>query len=71
VKAFASQIYNAVRTGRLAEPFSSETVKRACPGWAGNTYKVFLNKHRVGNPGRETELFVRVAPGRFKLVNSN
>lgn len=28
----------------------------------------FLSKHRVGNPGGETELFVRVAPGLYRLV---
>jgi hypothetical protein len=71
MKQFAAQIYAAVKSGKLAQPFSSEMVKRTCPGWAERTYSVFLNKHRVGNPGGETELFVRVAPGLFKLRNSN
>ena len=71
MKAFATQIYTAVRLGKLAEPFTAEMVKRVCPGWADRTYHVFLNKHRVGNPGRETELFVRISPGQFKLINSN
>ena len=53
----------------MKEPFAADTAKRACPGWADATYGVFFNKHRVGNPGGTTELFVRVAPGRFKLKN--
>jgi len=69
MKAFASEIYAAVRGGRLKEPFTADTARRACPGWADATYRVFFNKHRVGNPGGTTELFVRVAPGRFKLKN--
>ena len=69
MKAFASEIYAAVRSGRLKEPFSAGTAKRACPGWAARTYQNFFNKHRVGNPSRTTELFVRVAPGQFKLAN--
>jgi hypothetical protein len=71
VKALASQIYEAVRSGKLAEPLTPETVKRACPGWSDTTYKVFMNKHRVGNTGGQTELFVRIGPGQFKLRNSN
>jgi hypothetical protein len=75
VKDFASQIYAAVRRGRLVEPFGPNDVQRACPGWAPKTYTVFLSKHRVGNPGKTTELFERAAPGLYrtlpKLRNSN
>ncbi|WP_146149201.1 hypothetical protein [Nitratireductor sp. StC3] len=70
MKKFASEIYAAVRSGRLREPFSAREVKAACPGWADNTYRVFLSKHAVGN-GRTTELFVRIAPGRYRLMISN
>ncbi len=31
------------------------------------TYNAFLWKHRVGNPGGKTELFVKVSPGKFAL----
>ena len=31
--------------------------------WAG----VFLPKHRVGNPGGQTELFVRISRGTYRL----
>jgi hypothetical protein len=75
VKDFASQIYSAVGDGRLKEPFGPDDVRRACPGWAVKTYTVFLSKHRVGNPGKTTELFERVAPGLYRtlprLLNSN
>jgi hypothetical protein len=70
MKKFATQIYNAVKAGRLAEPFNAAMVKRACPGWAEKTYTVFLSKHAVGN-GSTTELFVRVSPGLYRLKNSN
>ena len=68
MKEFASQIYTAVRKCRLREPFGSEEVRRVCPGWAPRTYSVFLSKHALGNPGKETELFERVAPGRYRIL---
>lgn len=58
----------AVRAGRLTEPFSQRDFRRACPGFAEGTYRVFLNKHRRGNPGGNSELFERVSPGRFRLL---
>jgi hypothetical protein len=70
MKAFASEVYEAVRSGKLAQPFSAEAVKRACPGWAEGTYRNFFNKHRVGNPTGITELFVRRASNRFEIINS-
>ncbi len=66
MKAFGTEIYGAVRSGRLAEPLDSETVKKACPGWADATYHTFLGKHAVGN-GKTTELFVRVSRGKYRL----
>ena len=66
MKEFASEVYAAVDSGRLTEPFTAEMVKKACPGWANKTYHTFFGKHRVGN-GQETELFVRVAPGSYRL----
>lgn len=75
MKDFASQIYSAVRSRRLKEPFGPDDVKRACPGWAERTYMNFLSKHAVGNPSKTTELFQRVVPGQYrtlpKLQNSN
>ena len=70
MKQFASEIYAAVRSRRLAEPFTAAMVKPACPGWADRTYGVFLAKHAEGN-GRTTELFVRVAPGSYRLKITN
>jgi hypothetical protein len=66
MKEFGSEIYAAVRSGTLCEPFNAEMVRRACPGWADKTYNVFLSKHAVGN-GKTTELFVRVERGLYRL----
>jgi hypothetical protein len=71
MKAFASEIYAAVKAGRLKQPFTAETAKRACPGWADRTYSNFFSKHRVGNPSGATELFISVAPGQFRLNSSD
>jgi hypothetical protein len=68
MKEFASQIYNAVKAGRLNESFGPDDVRRACPGWALKTYTVFLSKHAVDNPGKNTELFARVSPGRYRTL---
>jgi hypothetical protein len=70
-EAFAAEVYAAVRSGKLAQPFSAVTVKRACPGWSEGTYRHFFNKHRVGNPTGLSELFVRRASNRFEITNSN
>lgn len=71
MKAFAAAIYEAVRMGRLLEPFDAKAVKQACPGWSDRTYHVFLSKHSQGNPGGNTELFVRVDRGLYCLSKSN
>ena len=68
VKDFASQIYAAARDGRLKEPFGPDDVRLACPGRAPNSYTTFLAKHRVGNPGKNTELFERVSQGRYRTL---
>ena len=68
MKAFASEIYGAVRTGRLKEPFGPDDVRRACPGWAERTYTNFLSKHRIGNPSETTELFEQVSVGKFRTI---
>ena len=51
------RIREAVLNGQLGQPFSPRLVNEALGiDWAGT----FLPKHRVGNPGGYTELFVRV-----------
>lgn len=48
----------------LEEPFRSANVNRALKiGYAG----VFLPKHRLGNPGRNTEHFVQIERGLYRL----
>ena len=61
-------IVKAVRSGDLKEPFTIADFRRSCPGFGKGTYNAFLHKHAVGNPGGNSALFERVAPGRFKLV---
>lgn len=61
-------IINAVRSGRLHEPFGRAEFVAACPGFGKGTYRAFLDKHRIGNPGNQSELFERVGPGRFRCI---
>jgi excisionase family DNA binding protein len=61
-------IVDAVRSGTLTEPFTSSDVRRACPGWSSNTYGTFLPKHRVDNPGGNSELFEQLPTGQYKLL---
>jgi hypothetical protein len=63
-----TEIRLAVLEGCLSEPFGAKDVKNAVPGYADKTYPVFLPKHRKGNPGGNTELFVRVSPGLYRLL---
>ena len=66
-KCYAS-IVEADRQGSLKEPFAVKDFRAACPGLGNATYNAFLSTHAVGNPGGNTELFERVALGKFKLV---
>lgn len=66
MKAFATDVYDAVKAGRLLQPFDAAMAKMACPGWADKTYHTFFGKHSVGN-GKETELFVRLRRGFYRL----
>ena len=62
------RIRDAVSRGRLEEPFSPRDVNDALDiHWAGT----FLPKHRTGNPGGYTELFVRVSrrPALYRLTS--
>lgn len=63
-----SAIVRAVKSKRLKEPFSKEDFKAACPGFGEGTYNAFLYKHRKGNPGGNRELFIRVTPGKFRII---
>ena len=62
-----SSIVQGVRRGDLSEPFGTAEFRRECPGFAENTYRKFLGKHREGN-GNESELFQRVSRGRYVLL---
>jgi hypothetical protein len=57
-----------VKNGMLKEPFTVADFQKKCPGFGRGTYRAFLYKHRVGNPGKKTELFGLVGPGKFKVI---
>lgn len=58
------RIRNAVHARRLPHEFTAADVNRALSiDWAGT----FLPKHREGNPGRNTVLFMRVRRGVYCL----
>ena len=63
--------------GGFKEPFGPNDVRRTCPGWARSHLFCLSLKtpRRQRNPGGTTELFQRIAPGRYrtltKLHNSN
>ncbi len=61
-------IVDAIKSGRLREPFTLQDFKNECPGFGKGTYNAFLHKHRVGNPGGNSELFDLVSPGYFKGI---
>jgi hypothetical protein len=63
-----SAIVKPVRSGQLAEPFTKEEFRKACPSLGRGTYTAFLDKHRKGNPGGNSELFERQSPGCFTCL---
>jgi hypothetical protein len=63
-----SCIVKGIKSGSLQEPFTAKDFKKACPNFGKGTYNAFLWKHRVGNKKKLIELFVKVSPGKFKLV---
>jgi len=62
------RVVEAFKNGKLQEPFTNNDFRKACPGFGRGTYNAFLWKHRMGNPKNNTELFIKVSPGKFKLV---
>jgi hypothetical protein len=58
------RIRELVRVGRVRQPFTPNDINDALGiDWAGT----FLPKHRVGNPGGNSELFLQVARSRYRL----
>jgi len=58
------RIREAVAGGRLGRTFRAANVNVALKiTFAG----VFLQRHRLGNPGGFTQLFVRISPGLYRL----
>jgi hypothetical protein len=63
-----SAIVQAVKSGRLKEPFGQDDFRGACPNLGEGTYQAFLHKHRKGNPGGASELFEMISSGKFRLL---
>ena len=58
------RIRRLVQTGGLPPVFTPALVNQALGiHWAGT----FLPKHSAGNPGGDTELFVRIRRGVYRL----
>ena len=58
------RIRKAVREGVISIEFTSAQVNTALGiNWAGT----FLPIHRIGNPGGNTELFIQISRGLYKL----
>jgi hypothetical protein len=58
------RIREAIKSGALVQPFRPSDVNRALSiDYAG----VFLPKHRVGNPSCNTEHFVQIERGLYRL----
>ena len=58
------RIREAMENKRLGHEFRAEDVNKALGIEFAGT---FLPKHRVGNRGRNTELFVRISAGLYRL----
>lgn len=59
-------IRDAVSAKKLNEPFSVDDVNRNCNNLLSKS-AAFLGKHSKGNPGKYSELFIRVSKGKYKL----
>ena len=67
-KRIVADIDRALEDGRLEPNFRAADVRRACPGWGWRTFNVFLPKHRLGNPGGNSVLFVQNSDGTYSRV---
>ena len=63
-----SAIIKAIRDGKMAKPFTKHDFEMCCPGFGNGTYNAFLYKHIKNNTGDYSELFEKVAPGRFQCL---
>jgi hypothetical protein len=67
-RALENSADTTVQSGRLKEPFRAADVNQVL----GITYAgTFLPKHRRGNPGRNTVLFVQVDRDLYRLAEAN
>lgn len=60
-------IKEAVKNGKLKEPFMKNAIKELCPDFKDATYSNYFTKHRVDNPSKVSEQFIRHVDGTFSL----
>ncbi len=61
-------IVKAVKAGTIKEPFTVKDLRNGGLGIPDGTCGTFPHKHALGNPDSQSELFERVAPGKFRCV---
>jgi len=61
-------LVEAVKSGKLIEPFTISNFKDICPGWSEYTYRNFLARHEICNPKSKSDLFVRIERGKYSVV---
>lgn len=62
------QIINAVKSKKLKEPFFPRDIKKAIPKMNKKTSHTFPSKHKRNNTGNNSELFIRLKNGTYKLI---
>ncbi len=67
ISNIAITITEAMASKRLPQPFTVTDVNRNCSGLLDRSPS-FLSKHVKGNLGNYTPYFVRVARGKYKII---
>jgi hypothetical protein len=62
------EIIRLVKSKKLKEPFYPKDIVKAAPKINSGTSRTFPIRHRKGNPGGNSELFVQLKNGGYKLI---
>ena len=65
---FVIALDQAIKEGRLKEPFRPSDLRKAFGGFAHSTYGIFLPKHDSDNPDGNKVYFERVAYGLYRRL---
>jgi hypothetical protein len=60
-------IRSAIESGSIPSQFRASDLHAAMPELSPHAFNTFLPKHRAGNPGGNSELFVRLDRGLYTL----